>query len=254
MTKLSVNIITLNEEENIKTCLESIKDIAYEIIIVDSGSSDRTIEIAKKYTKKIFYRKFDDYSSQKNFALEKSSGEWILSLDADEEISQDLAKEIKQAIKKDNCNGFYISRKNILLGKVINHTRWSPDKHIWLFRKGFGKWVGEIHEEVLVDGNTLELSGSKIHHSYSTVTEFLAMTNDYTSKIALSEHKKGHRFSLFKLLIAFPRSFIGRYFMKMGFLDGWRGFVLSYMMGIYRMITVVKLWEISQKKLQKEKV
>lgn len=254
MCRLSVNIITLNEQENIKNCLDSVKDIAYEIVIVDSGSSDKTIDIARNYTEKIFYRKFDDYSSQRNFALERSVGDWVFSIDADEEITKELAEEIKLAIKDSRYNGFYIPRKNILLGKIVNHTRWSPDKHIWLWRKGYGKWVGEIHEEVAVKGVVGQLRNYKIHHSYSTITEFFAMTNVYTSKIASQEYKKGSRFSFYKLLIAFPRSFIGRYFVKKGYLDGWRGFILSYMMGIYRLITVIKLWEISQKKSQTGKI
>lgn len=250
MVKISANIITLNEEDNIARCIESIKDLVDEIIIVDSGSTDKTVEITKKYTSKVYFRKFDNYSNQKNYALKKSTGDWILLVDADEEIPKDLVQEIQKAVLDSAYAGYLIPRKNILLGGFINHTRWSPDKHIWLWKRNSGKWIGEIHEEVQVDGEVGELENPKIHYSYATIYEFFDMTNNYTTKIAEQEYRNGIKYSLFRLIVAFPRSFIGRFILKQGYLDGWRGFILSYMMGIYRLASVIKLWEKSQKESQ----
>jgi glycosyltransferase involved in cell wall biosynthesis len=261
--KLSICIITKNEEKDLPRCLASIKDLADEIVVVDDGSTDKTIEIAKKYGAKVFERKLDDFASQKNFAAEKATGDWIFAIDADEVITPELSKEIKEIVKHTNnekdlgkglkknigqINGYLIPRRNILLGAEIKHTRWSPDKHIWIWRRGKGKWVGDIHEEVKVDGWTGELTNAKIHYQYETVTEFFAMLNNYTEREADQLIKQGKNFSYFNLFYAPLLSFFRRYFYKQGFLDGWRGFVLSYMMAIYRMTTWGKVWEKEQLK------
>lgn len=236
---LSAIIITKNEEENIARCLESLSFVD-EIVVVDSGSTDGTLEIAKKYKANIFKRKFDDFSSQRNFAISKAQGNWILSLDADEEISEELALEIKNAIESEVYNGYLIPRKNIIFGKEIKHTRWSPDKHIWLFKKGKGKFANLLHEEVEVEGKVGELSNAKIHHSHKNVSQFLEMTNAYTEY----ESESNQRSFSFIALFFFPlRSFFGRYIIKQGFRDGWRGFVLSYLRAIYQFLTYAKQWE-----------
>jgi len=253
--KLSVCIITKNEEKDLQRCLASIKDLADEIILVDDGSTDKTVAIAKKFGAKVFTRKLDNFASQKNYAVEKAQGDWIFAIDADEEVTPSLRDEILQItnakLQKGNglhhnigqINGYLIPRKNIILGAEIKHTRWSPDKHIWLWRKGKGKWVGDIHEEVEVEGWTGELQNAKIHYQYETVTEFFAMLNNYTEREASQLIKQGRTFSYFQLFYAPLLSFFRRFIYKKGFLDGWRGFVLSYMMAIYRMTTWIKVWE-----------
>lgn len=252
MTQLSVTIITLNEEENLPKALLSVNEMfadlpanECEIIVVDSGSTDKTVEIARKHGAKVFHRKFDNYSSQKNFALEQASGEWILSLDADEEISPQLGQEIKKAIESENFVAYTMPRKNIILGKFIRYTRWQPelDRHIWLWRKGKGKWVGEIHEEVEVTGPVGKLENPKIHRHYETVAEFVAMINSYSEADAQSRIKRGVKFNIFKLFFDPIYNFLVRYFYRLGFLDGWRGFVLSYLMAMYHFILWVKIWE-----------
>lgn len=152
MVNLSVVIITLNEEDDLPGCLESVKGIADEIILVDSGSKDRTIEIAKSYGAKIIVRKFDNYANQKNYAVSCASGTWILSIDADERIEPELAGEIISEIRnpKSGVNGYSIPRKNIIFGKFIKYTRWQPelDRHVWLWKK--------------IRGNGLEPSTKKL--------------------------------------------------------------------------------------------
>lgn len=240
---ISVTVITLNEQENIARCLESVTTFADEIIVVDCGSTDKTIEIAKRYGAKVYKRPFDDFSSQKNFASQKSKGDWIFAIDADETATPELAWEIRKAVKRTDVNGYSIPRRNILLGAEIKHTRWSPDRHIWLFRKSQAKWVGRIHEEVMVKGSVKKLNSAKMHYHYKTVREFIEMMNIYTDKMAYELISKGQKFSLFYLLWAPTLSFFRRFFYKRGYLDGWRGFVLSYLMAIYRMTTWVKVWE-----------
>ncbi len=240
--KLSATIITLNEEKDLERCLKSLAHLVNEIILVDSGSTDKTIEIAKKFDVKIFTRKFDNFANQKNFAAEKSSGDWILSIDADEEITPELAQEITKAISDSSTDAYSMPRKNIIFGKFIKHTRWQPelDRHTWLWRKGAGTWVGDVHEELRVKGKIDKLKNPKVHYQYETVSQFLDMMNKYSS---LDTKRK---FSLIRFIWDPIYNFLVRYFYRLGFLDGWHGFVLSYLMAIYQLEVWVKTWEKQQ--------
>ena len=245
--KLSVVIITLNEQENIERCLKSVVDLADEIVIVDSGSTDKTVEIAKKYKATIYVREFDNYANQKNYALTKAQGEWILSLDADEEITPELRNEIKSVISGQwpVVGAYSIPRKNIIFGKFIKYSRWQPelDRHIWLFRKESARWVGRVHEEVVVDGEVGRLKSPKIHYQYKTVREFVDMMNSYSELEAEEKSKKGVKFSFFRIFFDPLYNFSVRYFYRLGFLDGKHGFVLAYLMAIYHLLVWVKIWE-----------
>ncbi len=248
MNDLSVTIITLNEEKKISQCLKSVQDLDAEIILIDSGSTDQTLEIAKKYQTKIFHRDFDNFANQKSWAASKATKNWILSVDADEIITSELAREIKQAIKNQYYSGFLIPRRNFILGAEIKHTRWSPDKHIWLWRKESGKWVGEVHEEVFVDGKIGELRHSKIHNQQETIEDFIKGNDFYSGLLAKKMVIQGIKFSIWKLWWDPVYEFILRYFYKRGFLDGWRGFVLSYLMAFYKITFWVKVWELENDK------
>lgn len=243
--KLSATIITLNEEKDLPRALESLRDLVDEIILVDSGSTDKTLQIARKYGAKIYKRKFDNYANQKNFAASKASGEWILSLDADEEIPPQLEQEIKRVIRNEKFAAFSMPRKNIILGKFIKHARWQPelDRHVWLWQKGKGRWMGQVHEELEVDGPVGRLKQAKIHHQYETVHEFLDMINRYSEIEAEEKVKKGTRFSLIKLIYQTKYNFLVRFIYRLGFLDGLHGFALSYLMAFYHFTLWVKIWE-----------
>lgn len=245
---ISATIITLNEEKNIKKVLQNIKDLANEVIVVDSGSTDKTVEIAKELGAKVFFRKFDNFANQKNWALSKTTNNWILSLDADEEIPTELVDEIKQAVKNEDIAGYLIPRRNFILGKEIKYSRWNPDKHIWLWEKDKGKWVGEVHEEVVVQGKIGYLKNSKIHYSHQTLNDFIDSNNFYSTLLAESMYKKGVNFSLFKMFWHSIWEFKIRFFYKLGFLDRWRGFVLAYLMAIYHLMVWIKLWQLNQQK------
>lgn len=243
--KLTVTIITLNEEKDLPRALRSVKSLADEVIVVDSGSTDKTVEIAKKFGAKVYFRKFDNYSNQKNYAAQKATGDWILSLDADEEITPKLAKEIRKVIGENRFVAYSMPRKNIILGKFIRYTRWQPelDRHIWLWRRDRGRWVGEVHEEVVVDGEVGRLRNAKIHYQYETIAQFLEMMNRYSQFEAEERVKKGIKFSYFRLFFDPVYNFLVRFFYRLGFLDGWRGFVLSYLMAIYHLEVWIKIWE-----------
>lgn len=242
--KISATIIAKNEEGNIANAIESVKSFADEVVVViDTRTFDRTSQIAKAQGARVFLRRFDNFANQKNFAAQKATGDWIFSLDADEEIGRDFAVEARKAVNRQDVDGYLIPRKNIIFGKEIKHTRWSPDKHIWLWRKSKGKWVGSIHEEVVVKGRVGELKSAKIHHSHKTVSDFLEMLNNYTLLEAQKIIENGKKFSLFKFFTSPIISFFGRYFYKLGFMDGWRGFVLSYLRAMYKCVVWVKVWD-----------
>jgi len=247
MKMLTVTIITLNEEKDLPRCLGSIKEIADEIIVVDCDSTDGTVDIARRFGAKVYFRKFDNYTNQKNFAASKAKGDWILSIDADETVSPELANEIQSRVTDHGSliTAYSIPRKNIIFGKFIKYTRWQPelDRHIWLWRKGKGKWVGDVHEEVVVEGEVGRLEGAKIHHQYETVSEFLDMMNRYSGLDAEQSVKNGEKFSYLQLFFQPIYNFLVRYFYRLGFLDGWRGFVLSYLMTVYHFELWIKVWE-----------
>ncbi len=246
MNKLTVTIITLNEELKLTKCLESVK-FADEIIVVDCGSTDNTVAIAQRYKAKIYNREFDNFEKQKNWAVSKATHDWIFSVDADEVVTSDLAKEIREAIKSNVYDGFLIPRRNFIFGAEIKFTRWSPDRHIWLWRKENGKWLGEVHEEVVVNGSVGELINAKLHYQDTTVAQFIKSNNRYSQLQAEEMVKNGVKFSFLRLFWDAKFEFLLRYVYKLGFLDGWRGFVLSYIMAIYKMMVWVKVWELSRK-------
>ena len=248
--KLSATIITLNEDKDLPRALKSVKNLADEVIVVDSGSSDGTVEVAERLGAKVYDRRFDNFANQKNFAVSKAQGEWILSLDADEEISRELAREIKSAISHmpfaiREFVAYSMPRKNIILGKFIKYTRWQSelDRHVWLWIKGKGIWVGDVHEEVEVEGEVGKLKNPKIHYQHSTVTAFLEMMNRYSELDASQRVKKGVGFSYSRFLFDPLYNFLVRYFYRLGFLDGWRGYVLSCLMAIYHLELWIKVWE-----------
>ncbi len=238
---ISATIITLNEQEKIGKALESLEGLAQEVIVVDSGSNDKTLEIAKKSGAKVYIREFDNFANQKNYALLKTTGDWVLSIDADEEITPALKEEIKKAVKNSEYAGYLIPRRNFILGKEIKYSRWSPDRHIWLWRKNSGIWVGDVHEEVEVNGKVGILKNSKIHNSHETLSSFMKANNFYSELEA-----KNLKFSLWRLFMDPFLEFFIRYIYKKGFLDGKEGFILAYMMSVYKLTVWTKAWEKTQ--------
>lgn len=248
MNKISVVISAFNEEKNIERCLKSLS-FADEIIVVDNSSSDKTAELSKKYTKKIFTQKNNpmQIDLQKNFGFEKAASEWILSIDADEEVSKELAKEIKIVVDRvdNSVNGYWIPRQNIIFNKVINNSGWFPDPQLRLFRKGKGSFIkAHVHEPIKLEGESAYLNQVLIHHHYENISEFLKKTiNNYAPSEAEEYMNKGYVFSYFDA-IRFPlKEFLNRFFARKGYRDGFHGLMLSFLMAFYHFLIFAFLWE-----------
>ncbi len=246
MKKLSVVISAYNEQEKIEECLKSVS-FAEEIIVVNNSSTDKTEEIALKYTKKVFNHSNNpkEIDIQKNFGFGKATGDWILSLDADERIDGDLAEEIKKTINKnEEVNGYWIPRKNIIFGKWIEHTGWYPDNQLRLFKKGKGKYQSEhVHEHLKIDGKTGVLSNHILHKNYENITQFIQKMLIYVPNEANEFLKRGYKFS-YTDAIRFPlNEFLNRFFAREGYKDGFYGLILSLLMAFYHFLIFVYIWE-----------
>jgi len=248
VNKISVVISAHNEEKNIEDCLKSAQELAYEIIVVDNSSTDKTGEIARKYTKKVFEQKNDpkNIDLQKNLGFSKATGDWILSLDADERITPELAAEIRSRIKdlRSKVQGFELPRKNIIFGKWIEHTGWYPDYQLRLFRKGKGKYMSsKVHEQIIVDAETDRLSSPIHHENYQSINQFLNRMIIYTDSEANALIKNGYEFNYLDSIRMPFQEFLRRFFSEEGYKDGLHGLVLSLLMAFYHLIIFVKAWE-----------
>lgn len=251
MSKLSAVVSVYNEEKNIEKCLKSLS-FADEIIVVDNGSLDNTRNIAKKYTDKIYSQKNDpqNIDLQKNFGIDKAKSEWVLIVDADEEITPELSKEILDTIEsrsKDvetQINGCWIPRKNYIFGKWIQNTGWYPDLQLRLFRRGKGRYVHKhVHEVIKIEGNTEKLKNDLVHHNYSGIKQFVNKALVYTENEANFMIDNGYSFSYLDA-IRFPLDeFIRRFFSRQGYKDGLHGLALSILMAFYHFLIFTFIWE-----------
>lgn len=246
--KLSVVISCFNEEKNIENCLKSVKGFADEIIVVDNSSTDKTNEISKKYTNKIFVQKNDPLKIdlQKNYGFEKATGDWILSLDADEKITPELQKEITQTLfSNQSFDGYYIPRKNIIFGKWIQHSIWYPDYQLRLFKKGKGKFVDKaVHKSLVVEGQTEKLKEPLIHNNYESVSQFIyKMDAIYTENEARQIISSGRKLDTLDVVRMPVHDFLKTFFLQQGYKDGLHGLVLSLFQAFYSVIVFAKVWE-----------
>jgi glycosyltransferase involved in cell wall biosynthesis len=250
---LSVVLSVHNEETNIRTTLESIKNLADEIIIVNNKSTDNTVQIAKKYTKNIYEHKNTPelLNKPKNFGFSKSTGGWILSLDADERVTPELADEIRHAINHQpltinhQLNGYWIPRKNLVFGKWLQHGIWWPDYQLRLFRSGKGKFPGiHNHETLEIKGKSEKLQNPLIHYTYYSVTQYVDKFNHiYTDNEAENFLKSGKKIVWIDA-IRWPLSdFLTNFFARRSYHDGLHGLVLSILQAFYALEVFAKVWE-----------
>lgn len=237
---LSVVVITYNEEEDMARCLDSVS-WANEIVIVDSGSDDRTIEIVREYTDRVFERIFTDFSEQREFAASKCSNDWVLSIDADEAVSEELQSEIKAAISGGRCDAYYLPTATHMFGGWLKHGSGNPDYHIRLYRRSKGKWYGVVHERVVTGGSVGFLDHPILHYSYQDISSFVASANRYTKLEAeLTETRPGH---LVRNLYLRPvRVFADSFVIQGGYLDGPRGLIVSALDATHEFLRWAKLW------------
>ena len=247
--KLSVVVITKNEEKDIRDCLESVK-WADEIVVVDDLSNDGTVEICREYTKKAFSNDSQgSFHKNKNLGIEEATGDWILSLDADERVSPKLAKEIKEAINDPKKIGYYIPRKNYFLGKWIRGCGWWPDRIIRLFEKGATRWPLDIHDTPRIEQKNKVgyLRNSLIHYNYQNFNQYFEKFNRYTSRLAQEEFEKGIKVNKGNFTVYFLIKplfwFLRKYLLWRGYRDGFRGFFISFSSALVIFTTYAKLWE-----------
>jgi len=245
MVKLSVVIITFNEEKNIGRCLDSVKDIADDIVIIDSFSTDKTEEICKKYSENFIQRKWEGYSATKNFANEQAKFDWILSLDADEALSEKLKKSIVEWKKLSEAVPAKFSRLSNYCGQWIHHCGWYPDIKVRIFNRRNAKWSGKIHEKLIIDNpeKVFHLLGDCLHYTYYTIDEHRKQVDGFTDLMANDLMTNGSKPNLIIIYLSPIAKFFNSYFLKLGFLDGYYGFIICK---ISAKATFLKYWKLKK--------
>lgn len=248
---LSVVIVTLNEEANLSRTLASVA-WADEIVVVDSGSTDNTRQIAESFRAKLYVEPWKGFAAQKNSALAKATGDWLLSLDADEEVEPALAGEIREALATNpSVEGFWIPRKNFFLGRWMRHGGFYPDPKLRVFRRGAGRFENRlVHEDAHVAGTTAKLQHHLLHHAYPTLDDYLEHMNRYSSlgALMLVAEKSRVGWSFVNIVIRPLLTFCYNYFLRLGFLDGREGLLLHLNHARYVSWKYAKAWELGRGK------
>lgn len=229
----------------IRDCLESVR-FADEIIVVDSGSTDSTLAICAEYTDRIYHQDWLGMNGQKAFALEKSRGDWILNIDADERITPELAAEILDVITRTNgpVVGYFLPRKAYYLGKWFEYGGWMPDYKLRLFRKGHGSWQGtDPHDLVVVNGPCARLNSHLLHYSFRDLTDHWDCMNRYATTASAEAEKRGRTAGLWTIVLHTLFSFLKSYFFKKGCLEGTRGLIQATLISSGVALKYAKLWE-----------
>ncbi len=252
--KLSAVVITYNEEDKIGRCLDSLIGVADEIIVVDSLSNDRTVEICKSKGVTVISQPFLGYAAQKNFGNTHTKFDYIISLDADEALSPELTNSLKK-IKPSSINIAYeFNRLTNYCGKWIRHGGWYPDSKIRIWEKSKGEWVGEgVHETLKLADNTsiVKLKGDLLHYTTDNISQHIDQIQKFTTLAAQSLHEKGKKTSIATILFNSWFKFVRDYFILFGFLDGFYGFVIAFNSAFATYLKYLKLYDLNKKKLKK---
>jgi (heptosyl)LPS beta-1,4-glucosyltransferase len=246
---ISVVINTLNEEKNLPHALASVKGFADEIVVVDMYSDDDTVVIAKSAEAKVFeHKRVGFVEPARNFAIEKATGDWILILDADEEIPHPLISILKNISDDPKSADYYVlPRKNIIFGKWIKHSRWWPDYNIRFFKKGHVSWSEIIHSVPVTNGKGADLTAIEenaiLHNNYTSVDQYIERLNRYTTYKAPILIKGGYKFSWMDLIKEPVSEFVGRYFQGGGYKDGVHGLALALLQAFSELVLYLKIWQ-----------
>ena len=245
--KISATVITFNEERNLRAALESLS-WADEIVVVDSNSTDGTVEIAREFTREVHVRQWPGYSAQKTFAASVAHNDWVFNLDADERVSEKLAAELI-ALKENgepSVAGYEMPRAAWYLGRWIKHAGWYPDFKLRLYDRRRGRWRGDyVHESVEVEGRVERLAGEILHYTVENASEHHLRMDKYTTLAAREMHARGKRATAASILFSPVAAFIRSYFLKLGFLDRVPGLAISVFAAHYAFLKQLKLWELS---------
>jgi len=243
---VSVYVLTTNSRRTIERCLKSLS-WAEELVIVDSFSQDGTYEVCKQYTDKVFQRKWTGHRDQYQYAADLTTQKWIMFVDADEEIPQALAEEIRLELngRAKDLDGYFVYRRTYYLGRWIRYGGWYPDGEIRLYRRDKGRWEGGLHAKLVVDDKIGVLKNQYLHYTYGNISDQIQTIDRYSKIAALDLFQRGERFSLLKLLFNPPFRFIKEYLFKSGFRDGLPGLVIIVSTLFYVFIKYAKLWELT---------
>lgn len=245
MPKVTATVITFNEAANIAPALESLA-WADEIVVVDSESTDDTVAIARRYTDRVFVRPWPGYVAQKNFAAEQASNDWIFSLDADERVTPELAREVRALLSTEPpLKGYRVPRVTFHLGRWIRSTDWYPDYQLRLYDRRHARWAGRyVHESVQADGPVGKLRSDLQHYAYRDVSHHLRSMDRYTTLAARQMFEDGRRAGWFDVLVHPRLAFFRNYVLRGGFRDGMPGLIVSAMNAYYVGLKYAKLWEL----------
>ncbi len=243
-------MITFNNARTVEKALISVASWASEVIVVDSFSTDETYEIVKRYATCCEQRTWPGFRDQYNYCISKAKNDWVIFLDADEEISPELAREIEERLEQDagRYDGYLAHRRNYYLGRWIMHGGWVPDHEVRLYRKSQGGFEGALHANVKVRGQVGELKHIYHHYNYKDIAEQIETINRYSAAAAKDMLEEGRRFSWIDALLRPPIRFLKEYIFKKGFLDGFPGFVIAISTSYYVFIKYAKLWELERLK------
>lgn len=249
MAKLSVIIITKNEAANIRACLESVA-WADEIIVVDSGSSDITVEICKGFGVQVHVHDWPGFGAQKNRALGYATNEWVFSIDADERVTPELRAAIEAVLRKDDtCTAYRVSRLSSYCGRFMRHSGWHPDHIVRLFRRAAARFSDDlVHESVEVQGSIGILNGELLHYSYLNLEQTLDKLNSYSTAAARVQQQRGKQCGLATAVAHGIWSFIRTYFLRAGFLDGREGFMLAVLNAEHSYYRYLKLMLLNEQR------
>lgn len=243
--KITLLIPTKNEESNIKDCILSAIDIVDDVYVIDSFSTDNTVQIAEELGAKVVFRVFDNYSDQKNWAISQVPGDWILLLDADEQLTSELKKELIDLFEQDKleeCQAYWVYRKNVFFGKEIKYSGYQKDKVIRLFKKDVCRYTNKVHETLQVDGNVGFLKEKLYHNTYRGFDFHMNKLSQYASLQAQDYDKKTGKLTPFHFVVKPGMRFMKHYILKQGFRDGIPGVIMSSLNAYATFLRYVKLW------------
>lgn len=248
MEKVSVTIIALNEEENIRDCLESVS-WADEIIVSDSGSTDRTVDICKAFGAKVHQDEWLGFGAQKNLCASRAANAWVLNIDADERVGPELREEIREVMSGSGGKvGYFIPRKNFFGKRWIRHCGWYPDHNLRLYRKDAGAFSDRrVHEAVDATGPVGYLRNPLVHLTYRDVSDYLSRMDRYSTLAAEEMHARGKSSRVTDLVFRPPFTFFKMFILRRGFLEGTFGVMLSALYSCYTLAKYVKLWELESR-------
>lgn len=247
---LSVYILTYNNEDTIERCLKSVQ-WADELVVLDHYSTDRTPEICRRYTDRFFQKEWTNYRDEYNHAVDLTSHRWVMFLDSDEEMSPELAEEIREALRSDGGRwaGYLVPRMTYYLGRWIRHGGWYPDYKLRIHDRTRGRWEGRpLDPKVRVQGAVRKLKNVVLHYSFRDLTDHMERMNRYSGLFAEGLLQEGRPFRLWKLVLHPPFRFLRNYFFKRGFMDGTPGLISAVSSAYYVFLKYAKLWELEHRR------